>query len=173
MHGPWQYFDLPNATYEGFTDRARLTFALAEQFACSEIEPEHILRGLASGGCGVGRTVLEEMGVDLFRLLPEIVELIPECPKKPLPPVEEILAEGPAAVAKYFPDKVLSRDSATCLEAARSGAKGLEHNYLGTEHLVIGLIAVQSPASAFLHDRGVTAEAFRAGVVRLLIGDDS
>jgi ATP-dependent Clp protease ATP-binding subunit ClpA len=177
MRGLWRYFDLANPTYERLTDRARLVFALAEQFAHEQrapaIEPEHILRGLASGGRGVGRTVLEEMGVDLFRLLPEIVELLPSYPERPRPPVEEMLAEGPRAIAKYFPDLDLGPGGAACLEAARSGAKGLDHNYLGTEHLVMGLVAVQSPASAFLRDRGIAAEPFREGVVRLLVGDGS
>lgn len=174
MRGPWRYFDLSNATCHGFTDRARLTFALGEQFALEQrapnIEAEHILRGLASGGRGVGRTVLEEMGIDLFRLLPMIAELLPMYPEKPLPPIEEMLANDPT---KYFPDLVLGPGGTACLEAACESAKELHHNYLGTEHLVMGLIFGQSPAAAFLCDRGATGEVFRERVVRLLVGEGS
>jgi hypothetical protein len=47
-------------------------------------------------------------------------------------------------------------------------AKALKHNYLGTEHLVLGLLAVGGPANAFLHTRGVTAERFRPELLRFL-----
>jgi ATP-dependent Clp protease ATP-binding subunit ClpC len=156
-----------------YTERARLAVALAKQFAREQrrpIEPEHILRGIASGGRGVGRAVLEELGIDLFRLLPEIAELLAAYPAKPLPPIGEMLASDPS---KYFPEPVLGAGAVACLDTARRIAKELRHNYLGTEHLVMGLVDGQSSASAFLRARGATGQSVRDGVVRLLIGDGS
>src|SRR5688572_27795837 len=101
MRGIWRYFDLANETYARSTDRARLAFALAEQFAIDQrapqIEPEHILRGLASNGRGVGRTVLEEMGIDFAQLLPDIVQLLRPFPEQILPPIE-VIAPTRAAI---------------------------------------------------------------------------
>ena len=54
------------------------------------------------------------------------------------------------------------------MEAARRYAKELNHNYLGTEHLVAGLIRGETPAAALLHARGVEDERFKQGVLRLL-----
>src|SRR5438094_6592113 len=75
------YFDCENEIWKRFTDRARLVMAVADQFALeqrvNEIRPEHILRALASVDCGVGRAVLDGLNIDLFKLLPEIVELLP------------------------------------------------------------------------------------------------
>ena len=174
MRGLLRHLKLSIDTDRDFTNRARLAVALAEQFArerkAVEVEPEDILRGVASGGHGVGRTVLDGMGVDLFRLLPEIAELAPTFPAKPLPTIDEMLKSDPA---KYFPPVVFGRAGKASLQAARSAAKNLHHNYLGTEHLVMGLINGSSSAAAFLRQRGVTAESFRAGVVQLLCGDGS
>lgn len=167
----WRYFELSNTTCKRFTDRARLTLALAEQFAfeqrVQEIEPEHILRGLASGGRGVGRTALEKIGIDLFRLLPQIVELLPPYPEKPLAPVDEMLANP----SKCSPDPFLGVRSLACLEAARAAASELQHNYYGSEHLVLGVINTESAASAFLKARGATAQLFRDAMAQILYGD--
>ncbi|HZK79935.1 MAG TPA: Clp protease N-terminal domain-containing protein, partial [Humisphaera sp.] len=70
-----------------------MVFALADHFAgeqrSRDISPEHILRGLACASCGIGRTVLNGLGVDLLRLLPAVMQLLPPYPIRPLPPIEE------------------------------------------------------------------------------------
>ena len=172
MSGSWQYFDPSNAAYERFTERARLVFALADHFAgkqrSPDISPEHILRGLACASCGVGRLVLNGLGVDLLRLLPEVMELLPPYPARPLPPMEELMADP----ARSFPEREFGPGARKCLEAAWRAAAGLNHNYLGTEHLVLGLLSHECPAAAFLRGHGVNLESAKSGVIELLHGKD-
>jgi hypothetical protein len=64
---------------------------------------------------------LEEMGIDLFDLLPHVVGLLPAYPEKPLPPLEEMLAGDPA---KYFPEVTLGVGGAACVDTARRRGEG-------------------------------------------------
>ncbi|HEX4794173.1 MAG TPA: Clp protease N-terminal domain-containing protein [Humisphaera sp.] len=170
MKGIWRYFDLSTSTYARFTGRARLVMALADQFAgerhAREITPEHILRGLASGGRGAGRTVLDEMGVDLARLLPELIDLSPLQPIASLPSMSEMASDP----AKYFPEMELGPAAVECLAGAKRAAEDMKHNYIGTEHLLLGLLSQDSPAAGFLRERGISFELARSGVCRLLYG---
>ena len=157
--GIWRYFDLGYAPCEWFTDRARLVMALAEVFAAEQgslfIEPEHVLRGLASGPRGVGRMVLERLGVELLSLLPGIA------------------ASLPALGGGFLPDHTFGPRAEMLCSAARDSATELAHRYVGTEHLLLGLLRTPGPASAFLQERGVTYEkALRAVIEMLGVGVD-
>jgi ATP-dependent Clp protease ATP-binding subunit ClpC len=128
--------------------------AVAHQFALEQrspgIEPEHLLRGLASLDLGVGRSVLANLGIDLFKLLPEIVELLPRRSDIPLP------------------ERDLSASGNAVLAAARRAASELGHRYVGSEHVMLGLIAHPSSASAFLVQRGASYDGAINGVKQLL-----
>src|SRR5208337_1282465 len=113
--------------YERFTDRARKVMQLANQeaqrFNHEYIGTEHILLGLVKEGSGVAADVLKNLDVDLRRIRLE---------------VEKLLQSGP--------DKVpLSRLPQTprakkVVEYAMDEARNLGHNYVGTEHVLLGLL---------------------------------
>lgn len=149
-----RYFDPHNALCARMSERARLVLAVADQFAMEqgvgEIEPAHMLRGLASVGCGVGRSALQGLGIDLFDLLPAIRQLTPR-------------HHGMPALERNF-----SPRGQAVLTAARQASADLSHRYVGTEHLVLGLLAEPSTAADFLMQRGATHEAVMAEVKRLL-----
>jgi len=113
--------------YERFTDRARKTMQYAKQEArglnheC--IGTEHILIGLIQEGGGVAAHVLQKRSVSLTQLRDEVEQHVR--PNTECSPVGEI-SFTPAA------KKVI--------EYAFEEAKGLGHNYIGTEHLLLGLI---------------------------------
>jgi ATP-dependent Clp protease ATP-binding subunit ClpA len=158
MTSPTRYFSSRYDLCEGMTDRARCVLAAAHQVALEQrsaaIEPEHVLRALATGDRGVGRCALEALGTDLPRLLPKIVELIPPHMQDP-PAGPEFGPRGEALLA-----------------AARSAAAELNHLYLGTEHLVLALLREPSPIRDLLRQNGVTYESAFEGVKRLL-GQDA
>jgi ATP-dependent Clp protease ATP-binding subunit ClpC len=151
-----RYFDPQSDVWRRFTHRAQLVMAVADQFALeqgtNEIRPEHILRALASVDRGVGRSVLEDLDIDLFKLLPDIVKLLPRCKGAGPPPFEADLGDAAHAL----------------LAAARCAGVELGHRYVGTEHLVLGILADSLPASEFLKQRGATYELALAGVQQLL-----
>lgn len=157
MNGPFYFVkSCANLTYP-LTDRAKVALAVAYQFAWEQrsmtIEPEHILRALGSIDRGTGRMVLEELRVDLFRLLPQIVELLPR-----------LASEHPHETPQ------LREHGITFFNDVRAAANELNHGYVGTEHLVLGLLCQESPASTFLRDRGITYKSAIDGVRQLLGG---
>ena len=162
-----RYFESSNETFARFTDRARLVFALAEEFAIEqrspEISPEHILRGVACGSQGVGRVALKELGIDLARELPAILDLLPPNIVELSPP----LNIWPLSSSVYA-ERTIGSGAAECLRAARRAADAMDHNYLGTEHIVWGLLSHECPAAAFLGERGVSFESARNGIKRVL-----
>jgi ATP-dependent Clp protease ATP-binding subunit ClpC len=131
--------------------------AVAHQFASEqrarEIEPEHILRAIASVDRGVGRTILDSLGVDLFLLLPRIVELLPTHDHE------------------YCIDIEFGVRGNELLSVAWQIASSLSHEYVGTEHLTLALLRVNGQASDFLRHRGATYEAALDAVTRLLTGE--
>jgi hypothetical protein len=113
--------------FERFTDRARKVMALANQQAQrlnhKYIETEDILWGLVLEGGGVGATVLKSLDVDLTNVLAEVDKLIRPVSK----PVAGVKLPH-AAQAKRV------------IEAAAEESQRLGHNYVGTEHLLLGLL---------------------------------
>lgn len=117
--------------FERFTDRARKVMALANQEAQrlnhKDIGSGHILLGLAKEGSGVATTVLKLLGVDLLKLRSELQKKI-----KPGPDVVITRGKLPQTPAAK---KVIEY---TIKEARRLG-----HNYVGTEHILLGLLRRQ------------------------------
>ena len=113
--------------FERFTDRARKVMALANQeaqlFNHEFIGTEHILLGLVKEGSGVAATVLKNMDIDL---------------KKLRLAVEKLVHSGPDMVTMgKLPQTPKARK---VIEYAIDEARALNHNYIGTEHLLLGLL---------------------------------
>src|SRR5262245_17290349 len=141
----------------GFTDRAVKVLAAAlERTAAvhqSSIVPERILFALATVERGPGRVILEQMGLDVSQHLPEI---------------ESLVDAVPVAESEGIP--ALSMISQDLLNQAKAHAREMGHNYIGTEHLVLGLLSVSSPASRYLLEKGISVAKFKDEAVKMLTG---
>lgn len=142
--------------FDRFTDRARkvMSFARqeAERFNHDYIGTEHILLGLVKEGSGVAANVLENLDVDLEKVRLEVEKLV-----KPAPDVVTIgqLPFTPRA------KKVL--------EFAIDEARALDHNYVGTEHLLLGLLREQEGLAAqVLMNLGLKLDDVRSEVMEFL-----
>ncbi|MFT3683320.1 MAG: ATP-dependent Clp protease ATP-binding subunit [Phycisphaerales bacterium] len=142
--------------FERFTDRARKVMALANQeaqrFNHEYIGTEHILLGLVKEGSGVGANVLKSLDVDLRKVRLEVEKLV-----KPGPEMVTMgrLPQTPRA------KKVI--------EYAIEEARNLNHNYVGTEHLLLGLLREHDGVAAqVLMNLGLKLEQVREEVLNLL-----
>ena len=142
--------------FERFTDRARKVMALANQeaqrFNHEYIGTEHILLGLIKEGSGVAANVLRNLEVDLKKVRIE---------------VEKHVQSGPDTVAMgklpYTPK------AKKVIELAFEEARSLGHNYVGTEHLLLGLLREQEGVAArVLMNLGVKLDDVREEVLSLL-----
>jgi len=140
-----------------YTDRVGKAMTLAHEEAKrlnhEYIGTEHILLGLAREGAGVAATVLKQLQVDLDQLRAE---------------VEKVVRPGPPMVTTG--SLPLTPRAKQVLESAAEEARGFNHNYVGTEHLLLGLLHVpEGVAAQVLISMGLTMEAIR-GKVLLLLG---
>ncbi len=147
---------------EKFTDRARKVINLARQEAerlgHEFIGTEHILLGLVKEGSGVAANVLENLGVDLEKIRLEVEKYVSS-------PGETISASS----SLPFTPKAKK-----VLELAMEEARNLEHNYIGTEHLLLGVLREQDGMAAqVLLNLGVKLEDVRAELMELLGADVS
>ncbi|UCE61685.1 MAG: ATP-dependent Clp protease ATP-binding subunit [Phycisphaerales bacterium] len=142
--------------FERFTDRARKVMALANQeaqrFNHEYIGTEHILLGLVKEGSGVGANVLKNLDVDLRKVRLE---------------VEKLVKSGPETVAMgKLPQTPRAKK---VIEYAIEEARNLNHNYVGTEHLLLGLLREQDGVAAqVLMNLNLKLEDVREEVLNLL-----
>lgn len=142
--------------YERFTDRARKVMQLANQeaqrFNHEYIGTEHILLGLVKEGSGVAANVLKNLDVDLRKIRLE---------------VEKIVQSGPDIVTMgKLPQTPRAKK---VIEYAMEEARNLNHNYVGTEHLLLGLLREQEGVAAqVLMNLGLKLEDVREEVLNLL-----
>ena len=142
--------------FERFTDRARKVMALANQeaqrFNHEYIGTEHILLGLVKEGSGVGANVLKNLGVDLRKVRLE---------------VEKLVKSGPEMVTMgKLPQTPRAK---RVIEYAIEEARQLNHNYVGTEHLLLGLLREQDGVAAqVLMNLGLKLDDVREEVLNLL-----
>jgi ATP-dependent Clp protease ATP-binding subunit ClpA len=144
--------------YERFTDRARKVMQLANQeaqrFNHEYIGTEHILLGLVREGCGVAGNVLKNLAINLHRVRQEI---------------EKIVQTGPNSEWATEYKLPLTPRAKKVIEFAMEEARGLNHNYLGTEHLLLGLLRAQEGVAAqVLMNLGLTLNSVRGEVMNLL-----
>ena len=142
--------------FERFTERARKVIILAREEAIrlghNFVGTEHLLLGLIREGDGLAVAILKKLNVNVSALKAEI---------------EKIVAVGtefsPAGEIPFTPQ------AKKVLEYAISEARSLGHNYIGTEHLLLGLIREgEGIASLVLRDFGVSVAAAKAQAQELL-----
>jgi ATP-dependent Clp protease ATP-binding subunit ClpC len=142
--------------FERFTDRARKVMALANQeaqrFNHEYIGTEHILLGLVKEGSGVGANVLKNLDVDIKKLRLEI---------------EKLVKSGPDMVTMgKLPQTPKAKK---VIEYAIEEARALNHNYVGTEHILLGLLREsEGIAAQVLMNLGLKLEDVRQEVLNLL-----
>src|SRR4026208_2025654 len=140
-----------------FTDRDRKGLQMAREEA-ARVHPEfvgteRILLGLIREGEGVAAAVLTNLNVDLEDIQQKI---------------EETVKKGKAAAAAG-PDLPYTSRAQKVLELAMSEARELSHSYVGTEHLLLGLLREEKGIAAqVLTDAGVNLDAARAETLRIL-----
>ncbi len=146
--------------FERFSDRARKVMALANQeaqrFNHEYIGTEHILLGLAKEGSGVGATVLKNMGIDIKKLRQEL---------------DKLIQAGPTMVTQgKLPQTPRAKHA---IEYAIEEARSLNHDYVGTEHILLGLLReTEGIAAQVLMHLGLKLEDGRQEVLNLLGGGE-
>jgi len=142
-----------------FTDNAVKVMQLANQEAKRHrhiyIGTEHILLGLVQDGSGVAANVSKNLNIDVVRIRFE---------------VEKILLPGPDLVTmSKLPQTPRAKK---VIELAIEEARHLNHNYVGTEHILLGLIReAEGVAAQVLINLGLKLDDVRAEVLRLLSAD--
>jgi hypothetical protein len=148
---------LADGSFRRFTPRAREVVvgaqAAAIGFRHPEIDTEHLLLGLYSQPGSVAVVVLERLDVDAGEVAAAIVEAHPE---------------GEAEVKGFVP---YADGAKVVLEGSLGVAVRLGHNYIGTEHILLALLEVESGVAAeVLAAQGVTVEGAQAEVEEILQG---
>jgi ATP-dependent Clp protease ATP-binding subunit ClpC len=143
--------------FERFTDRARRVVVLAQEEARllnhNYIGTEHILLGLIHEGEGVAAKALESLGISLEAVRAQ---------------VEEIIGHGGAAPSGHIP---FTPRAKKVLELSLREALQLGHNYIGTEHILLGLIREgEGVAAQVLVKLGADLSRVRQQVIQLLSG---
>ena len=145
--------------FDRFTDRAKKVMNLARQeaqrFNHEYLGTEHVLLGLVQEGSVVAANVLKNMGVDLARIRAEI---------------EKLVKSGPSMVT--MGQLPFTPRAKKVLELSMEEAHNLGHNYIGTEHLLLGLIKEnEGIAAKVLTNLGVKLEDVREEVLEFLGAD--
>ena len=144
--------------FERFTDRARRVVDLARHQARTlghdHIGTEHLLLGLIDEGQGVGTIALTSMGINLDEMRQAVLGSIGRGAK-------------PSAESGHIP---FSPRTKKVLELSLREANQLGHNYIGTEHILLGLIREGGGEAQLLAAAGVDHDRARQQVIELLFG---
>ena len=143
--------------FERFTDRARRVVVLAQEEARllnhNYIGTEHILLGLIHEGEGVAAKALESLGISLEAVRNQ---------------VQEIIGQGGSSPSGHIP---FTPRAKKVLELSLREALQLGHNYIGTEHILLGLIREgEGVAAQVLVKLGADLSRVRQQVIKLLSG---
>ena len=143
--------------FQRFTDRARRAVVLAQEEARrldhNYIGTEHILLGLISEGQGVAGRALESLGIGLDPVRQQ---------------VEEIIGRGQQEPSGHIPFTPRAKE---VLELSLREAKQLDHTYIGTEHILLGLVREGGGVAAqVLVKLGADLNRVRQRVIQLLHG---
>jgi len=144
-----------SSRFEKFSERARRVLTLAQEeaqrFNHNYIGTEHILLGLVREGDGVAARVLANLGVELTKVRAA---------------VEFIIGRGERPTTGEIG---LTPRAKRVIELAVDEARRLNHNYIGTEHLLLGLLREgEGVAAGVLESLGVTLDKVRTEVTRIL-----
>jgi ATP-dependent Clp protease ATP-binding subunit ClpC len=145
--------------FNRFTERARKVLVLAKEearrFSHDYIGTEHILLGLIREGDGVACAVLQNLGIDLERARLEVEKLI-----------------SPGSSTSVMGDIPFTPRAKKALELATEEARTLGHNYIGTEHILLGLIREgEGVAYQVLFSLGIDLKRSRQEIIALLGGE--
>ena len=143
--------------FERFTDRARRVTVLAQEEARmlghNHIGTEHILLGLIGEGGGVAALALESLGISLEAVRQQ---------------VGGIIGQGQQEPSGHIP---FTPRAKKVLELSLREALALGHNYIGTEHILLGLVREnEGVAARILLDFDADAEKIRNEIIRMLSG---
>ena len=143
--------------FERFTDRARRVIVLAQEEARllnhNYIGTEHLLLGLIHEGEGLAAKALEGLDISLGAVREQI---------------EEIIGRGEEPPAGHIP---FTPRAKKVLELSLREALDLKHNYIGTEHILLGLIReAEGVAAQVLQNLGADLSRVRQQVIQLLSG---
>ncbi|WP_020499734.1 Clp protease N-terminal domain-containing protein [Sciscionella marina] len=131
--------------YERFTDRARQALVQSQDVARTHngasITGEHLLHGTLSIREGVAALIVDQLSGSLDTVLEQLVQRFPRDAETP--PLRLVYAEMGRRV----------------IDETVKVALKLNHNYVGTEHLLLGVLAAGGPAAALLNEHGVTSES--------------
>jgi Clp amino terminal domain, pathogenicity island component len=144
--------------FDRFTDQARRAVVFAREEArrleYNYISTEHLLLGLIRETDGLPARALQSMGIALDELWSEL---------------ESVTGRGRTAPIGRFPFTVRAR---AVLELSLREALQLGHNYIGTEHLLLGLVREgEGIAAGILRDYGVDLQTVRGAITSLLVGE--
>jgi hypothetical protein len=144
------------ATFERFTPRAKGALegasAAARRLGHNYVGTEHVLLGLFAEPDGIAARALVDAGLTAEAVEAAIVAITPR---------GNATVESPPFTPR----------ASSCLEKALSEALQLGHNYIGTEHILLGLFTDRDGfAARLIDDAGVTHDAVRARIVELLAG---
>jgi ATP-dependent Clp protease ATP-binding subunit ClpC len=142
--------------FDRFTDRARKTMGLArleaQRLTHDYIGTEHMLLGLILEGSGVAADVLKNLDIDTKRVRAEVLKLVT--------PGDSMVTMGQLPFTPR---------GKRVLELALEEASTIGHNYIGTEHLLLGLIREEHGVAArVLRSVGLSAESVREEILELL-----
>ena len=140
--------------WERFTDRAREVMATAtaevQRFGHECIGTEHIFLGLIKEGSGRGVAILKEKGVEVEKMICEVEQLVN-------------LKDGPGPAAKDEPGR--TPEAINVVKYALEEARSLGYDYVGTEHILLGLLRESDGIAAqVLANLGVRLEDVRASL---------
>src|SRR3954464_3726326 len=145
--------------FDRFTEQVQKVMRIAnqeaERFNHQYIGTEHILLGPINEGSSVAAVVLKSLGVDLWKMRHE---------------VEKLILDGPDMAATGKVPQV--PHAKKVIEYSVEEARNLNHNYVGTEHILLGLLREKEGVAAqVLRGFGLTTEDTRKEVIGLLDGE--
>ena len=142
------------AMNERFTERAQQAIILSQQYAAqlrhNYVGTEHLLLGLLQEGEGIAAKALGNLGIEIHQLQKRIIEVVGQGLEQP-------------QLVGYTPR------SKRVFELSFQEARSLGHNYIGTEHLLLGLIREgEGVAARVLVEMGISLDKARGEVIKLL-----
>ncbi|HEY0756178.1 MAG TPA: Clp protease N-terminal domain-containing protein [Ktedonobacteraceae bacterium] len=170
-----------NDRFDKFTERARKVLSFANQEAVdlehNYVGTEHLLLGIVKENEGVAALALIRAGLDLKDVRQQVLNLIEELrlhatqsPTSQAKAAINTLIRGTTRPGSPFGERPLTARAKKVIELAVDEALRLKHRYIGTEHLLLGLLLERegAPASMLIEKCGLTLEATRELVLQIL-----
>ena len=165
---------IKNEPFRSFTERARQVMALAadeaQRLEHNYIGTEHMLLGLVGEGEGVAAQVLDSFGLRLDKVRSEIVSILKQSQKKSNPvlgKLKTVMMQGEIVLAGR--EAVLTGRAKKVIELAVDEARSLGQKYIGTEHLLLGILREgDGLAVGVMENLGTDLEKVRDEIFRLV-----